>query len=295
MRQLDYITPTRLSLYRKDKHLFYKRYQADHKWGQDPSTPAMMVGTAFDYYIKRWLCEQLGVVSGETSLPDDDWACGQGMRICEQYLARGGGGPLLEMGGWGSSVEMEFGVSKLVCGTAGAGVPLYGKPDLKITGRLADGTMAHCILDWKVNGGASAKRPSPVAGYSWRSKDGSCHKLFSGVSCAIPGIPVCSTTAWGGDWIEQICIYGWLSGVAVGETFVGAVDQLCCSKEQGLEELVRHRGYVSTELQVSLFSEIMDMWSLCQTGEYLPQNVRDLLDEGDPSGDSEDFRTFLMS
>ena len=286
MRLLEYISPSRLSLFRKDPKLFYRKYQADIKMENDPPTDAMMVGTCFDVFIKQWLIAE-GVVeeAGDLTLPNNDWCVGQGRRICESYLRGGNGNVLKEMCGYGA-VTAEVVANEYV-EYKGTGVPLFGKPDLTVQGGET------IVLDWKVNGGASVKRPSPVAGYTWRSKGGVSHKAAKLEGCGIPGIPAVSVADWGAPWIEQVCIYGWLLGVPVGEPFIGAIDQLCCSKEAGLEEVVRHRGMIGEAFQLSLWNELCDMWSVCMTGEYLAPDVRELLDT--PAPDDSAFRSMLLS
>jgi hypothetical protein len=272
VRKLSYLSPTSIGLFRKDKDAFYKRYLADARHPPEPQTPAMALGSAFDFLIKT----HIGA-AGEDDFEHKDTV----MPIAELMLAK-----YLKTGLPALALELDLAKVDLLASiigeimTASGPVPLKGKPDLHFAG-----AEAHFVLDWKVNGYFSASC-SPYKGFL--SRDGGVsHK--EAVPIRYKGFMINGTHPFDTvrtDLADQLAIYGWLTA---GDTpTVYGIDQILGSKM----EVCRYRGIITEAYKVRLRSEIALIWEICSSGHFF----RDLtaeesalrqktFDAGDPGAD----------
>ena len=59
MRMPKYLSPTSLSVWKRDKEQYYLQYLAEKRPPHEPQTQPMSVGSAFDAYIKSHLYNKL--------------------------------------------------------------------------------------------------------------------------------------------------------------------------------------------------------------------------------------------
>ena len=62
MRQPEYLSPTSIGLWQKDRQEFYLYYLADHRPPRIAQNEPMAIGAAFDAYIKSYLHEMLFIL-----------------------------------------------------------------------------------------------------------------------------------------------------------------------------------------------------------------------------------------
>jgi hypothetical protein len=293
MRQIQYLSPTSISIYLKNKEEFYLNYLADIRQKRFPQTRPMSIGSAFDAFAKSFLYEKiLGknkdprfdlITLFEAQVEPDNrtWALEHGKRVFEQYMQSGSLADLLhELEGSTTVPRFEIEVSGVVNGyregiTLDIGVPLLGKPDVHFINKEG----ASVILDWKVNGYCSDYNTSPMKGYvniRELGKSGKCHKDALVVKHKGVLINACNYLEdINQDWARQLYIYGWLCGEEIGSDFITAIDQVVCNKDKygGHPNLrfAQHRMKANSKYQFDLFKVIQDIWQVCTSGHFFTE------------------------
>lgn len=294
MKTIEYISPTRVNMWRRDPEQFYLKYLSDaaKDLPKDPQTQPMAIGSAFDAYCKSFLHNELcehhkqtpderfnidNIFNAQVEEPLRDWAKDHGTYIFEQYRSSGALYDLLleiKRTPTPESVRFEFEVKGAVSGVREAmstkigNVILLGKPDMSFTNHEGH----QVILDWKVNGYCSPNPASPMTGYvrmraAGRHEYGS-HKqaritMYNGMKINF----IHKLNDLNKDWATQLAIYSWLMGNPVGGDAIFAIDQVVCSPNPtvgGLPQLrfAEHRLLIDGEWQVQLFREICNMWDV---------------------------------
>lgn len=284
MRNLEYLSPTSLSIFYEDKVKFYLLYLADKKVPRDGQTEPMAVGSAFDAFVKSYLHEKLFGANKDERFKLETlfeaqvaperrtkaWVDGQ--FIFEQYKKSGAlTDMMVELNASITTPRFEFdllgivdhereGVEKQL-----GGIPLLGKPDLYYTNKSG----ARVIHDWKVNGYYSQWGTSPASGYVRLREVGKPYKVYKHT------IPM----MWKGilintgqtldmvktDWAQQLTIYMWLCGEPVGtEECLASIDQIV-GKEPRFAE---HRCKISVQFQKEVFAKAQDAWNCITSGHY---------------------------
>lgn len=273
MRRPEYLSPTSLALFRKNKEQFYVRYLCETRLPRDAQTQPMAVGSAFDALIKAHLYKTLvGKVNPmfdevrlfETQVEPGNRirAWDDGRHVFEFYRSCGALAELLiEMKDCLGEPRFEIEV-KGTLAHKGRSVPFLGKPDVFFMNPAG----GHIILDWKVNGYYSNYPQSPHKGYL---------RIFPGlyqhndcVQCDHFGMKVnklYTLDMMNEDWAAQLSIYAWLCGVDIGSEFIAGIDQIVCDRKKSIPPVLRvaqHRTLIDKDFQNKLFDEAADCWEV---------------------------------
>lgn len=254
--KLKYLSPSSYHLYKRNPKQFYLSYIAGYR---SPATDPMLLGTAFDVYVKAYLAKQLFGTKPDLSPLDDipQHVKDSAALVLQAYIKQGAFASLLrEMEHSISPPKFEFLLHNEVHGPGGS-IPMKGVPDLYCTARC--GTLV--IYDWKVNGFYSNSTTSPTKGYVHifepPPKIGKQH-----VDCIIKevaGIKV-NTSYFDPYWANQLTIYSWLLGEEVGsESHVVGIDQLVCNPPD--IRVAKHRTTVSRDYQLALWKDMLSVWN----------------------------------
>lgn len=254
-RKPEYLSPSALFCWRKDKDEYYRRYLSEAKIPRFRQTEAMSVGGAFDCWTKSAILARYGLLPMEdTDSPVEKIAehAEKGIVACvEEYnleFARRAGKACFEQydrQGFLALLRVLDEARTIQTESTGRatidGVPLLGKPDLVFitkNGRT-------CVLDWKVNGwcGASVVRPK------------SGHIGGRGVDLMFEDGVGYYATVRDKEWYDQLAIYGLVTGES---TVMGWIEQLCCCKGSVLE-IGRHIGVVDC---TSITAELKELWAV---------------------------------
>ena len=274
MRTIKYLSPTSIKLFDKSPEEFYERYLADEKTPRDPQYPVMAVGSAFDAYIKHYLSAELLGSGGQYDLRElfesqveeqnREKAWDIGKLLFDRYVALGAAADLMVMLSKGTNVRFEFSLQSSLT-LNGSECTLLGKPDL-----FFEYEGVQVILDWKVNGFMSKKRPSPCKGYINTLGDFKKKQHKDVITREIEGIivnlvhPLEMVSA---DWGRQLAIYGWLLGCPIGGEFIVAIDQLVCGAGV-MHGVAQHRTTISSAYQLRLWESACSLWRRCTSGHF---------------------------
>lgn len=294
MRKIEYLSPSSIASYLKNRDEFYLTYLADARAPRFAQTQPMSIGSSFDAYVKSFLHEALfgknndpkfnlkTLFEAQVEPHNRDWAWEHGAYAFECYKRSGALGDLmLELQSSIGTPRFEIDVKGAINGYREGitkrtpdGVTFLGKPDVFYINK--HGTNVN--LDFKVNGWCSKNNVSPMKGYI---------KIRSG-----DGVPTltgphkdCIPMAWNGavincghfledldeDWARQLTIYGWLCGVDIGADFIIAVDQMVCKPSSSKYPSVRiaeHRLRVRPEYQWRLFAQAQEIWDIIRSNHY---------------------------
>lgn len=298
MRDIKYLSPTSIKLFTKSPEEFYERYLADVKTPREPQYPVMAVGSAFDAYIKHYLSRELlgangafdlrGLFEDQVEEQNRDAVWDVGKTLLDKYIKLGAAADLMVMLAKGTNVRFEFSLQGAL-EKEGIGCTLLGKPDL-----FFEYNGVQIILDWKVNGYMSKKRPSPCKGYIGalgdfkrrRHKDALTRELHGVTINFVHPLEMAQK-----DWGRQLAIYGWLLGAPIGGEFIVAIDQLICGNGE-MFGIAQHRTTISQDFQLGLWEKACEIWKRCKTGHFYPElSLEDsqsrcrLMDEGPSSMD----------
>lgn len=274
MRIPSYLSPTSIKLFYDDIEAFYQRYLSDNCPEREPQTRPMSIGSAFDAFVKSYLHEKLfgkgaderydlvTIFESQVAEHNRDWAWVEGRKVFDQYKSEGCLADLmLELGQAIGPPRFEFDVRGEI-----EGCPLLGKPDVFFLNK--DG--ARVIYDWKVNGYCSKSNTSPMKGYL-KLRGYNCRTTKKHPDCLIinrNGIDInISMFLEEGNqsWADQLSIYGWLLGEAVGsEELVVGIDQIVGNPNK--LRFATHRLRVSPDYQYALVANIVAAWDIILSG-----------------------------
>lgn len=287
MREVKYLSPTSIGLWKKDRTEFYLTYLADKRPPRIPQSCPMAIGAAFDAYIKSYLYGALiGSTKGtdfeferlfenQVEVQNRDWAKKHGAHVFASYRSSGALADLLLELSAARDVQFEFKVENRVAHSACIdGVPLLGKPDIQFYTKAGE----RVVHDWKVNGYCGKGTTSPKKGYiNLYETDGNkkgAHKEV--VKLTTNGLTINGTHYMeeiNEDWATQLAIYSWILGAPVGSKFVCMIDQIV-AKNSGNEfpilKTAIHRNRVSDNYQEALYAQLVIIWTRIQKGpEYI--------------------------
>jgi hypothetical protein len=293
MKEIKYLSPTSISIYKQDKELFYSQYLSEMPFARDPQTLAMAVGSSFDAYVKSYLHSSLygsqhkdsnkfnfdTIFQSQVEKQCRDKAIVHGKYCFEQYKSSGALGDLmLELQNSTGDCRFEFEVRGVVNNYREGSeveideVTLLGRPDVSYISR--EGALV--ILDFKVNNFYGERNISPVPHYirlrgAGKTSYGAHKDAFV---IDHKGIKInCATTldVVKQDWSSQLAIYAWILGGGVGGEFIIAIDQIVCSPNKGglpTIKVAEHRSLINSEWQKKLFREIVEIWTVVKSDHY---------------------------
>ena len=281
MRKVEYLSPTAISTWLKDKKEFYLAYLCETRIPRFHQTQPMSIGSSFDAYVKSFLHERLfgkdkdsrfnlvTLFEAQVEAHNRDWAWEHGKYVFDCYQRSGAlADLLLELESSIGTPRFEIEVRGVVNGHREGvtrqmdGVTFLGKPDVFYINKHG----CHVILDFKVNGYCSRYNISPKPGYL----------RLRGAQITGPHKD-CIPMAWNGtminmgrfledidqDWARQLAIYGWLVGLEVGEECVVAIDQIVC-KPTGMAyptiRIAEHRLRTKPDFQWQTYALAQEVW-----------------------------------
>jgi hypothetical protein len=290
MRTPDYLSPTSIGVWRRDRREFYLIYLADNRPPRIPQTQAMAIGAAFDAYVKSHLHERIfgkganpvfeftTLFEAQVEKHNRDWAMRHGAHVFNSYRDCGALSDLmLDLNDAEGEPQFEMQITgRIVHSSCIGGIILLGKPDIHFINKSG----AFVVYDWKVNGYMSASTTSPKKGYvkiydaftlTHSNQHGKSHKdcqmmLVDGIYINIAHYMEDVDQGW----TDQTTIYSWILGAEVGSKFTVAIDQIVC-KGSGNEfpylRVAMHRNRVSEPYQLKLHDEIADIWTRVKAGK----------------------------
>ena len=256
----------------------------------------MAVGSAFDAQVKSFLHEKLvgkdpafefnTLFEMQVEPHNRDAARRAGQTVFEAYKRQGAlADILLDMEGcigrprFETAIEDRVSAASLVIGD----VPFLGKPDIFFIAKSG----ARVIFDWKVNGYYSKYNVSPKPGYvrirTMDKANGSSYK--SGMVMKKHGMDISISHPLeqvDETWANQLSIYAWLLGEAVGADFIVAIDQIACGNDGfgGKNyRIAQHRTTVSATHQTQLFKKAHTAWYAIQSGHIFFEKSREESDK----------------
>lgn len=306
MRTPEYLSPSSLKQFEKDRVEFYIKYLADNRPGRVAQTQPMSVGSAFDGYVKSYIHYALfgnygkdneyeldTIFTNQVEAHNRDFARPAGEYVFKRYSHCGAlSDMMLDLNKAAGPPRFEFSIQGVVRGEIGA-IPLLGKPDIFFISDRG----GRVIWDWKVNGYCGASGTSPVKGYTkcrdtwssleWKASrnNGMAHKdcwLKDHLGIQINGTQYmedCST-----EWADQLAIYAWLSGEEIGsENLIVGIDQIVSNgykNPQGFPYLrvANHRSRISANYQYTLLDRLNRVWSAIKSGHIFGEMSREAND-----------------
>jgi len=289
MKIIQYLSPTSISLFYADIKEFYLNYLCEERPPRPPQTKPMSVGSSFDAYVKNYLYENLfgighdpkydfqNLFEAQVESQNRDFAKEAGDYIFDCYKKTGALGDLmLELESSIGTPRFEIEIKGIVDGYKEGvtknikGVVFLGKPDLFYINKNG----SHVILDWKVNGYCGNYNTVPMKGYiKLRNPNnrthGQHHKdahIFYHKGTLINIAHYLENLDYG--WAQQLSIYAWLLGCAVGEEFIASIDQVCCNGAQRDEynrpdlRFAEHRLRVHSDSQYMMFANAEHVWEV---------------------------------
>jgi len=271
MRTPAYLSPTSINLFVKSPEDFYLRYLCDTKLPRESQTQPMSIGSSFDAYCKSYLYEKLfgksrlqgsefeleTIFEAQVEPHNRTWALEHGKLVFEQYKKAGCIADLmLELNSAIGEPRFELSLQDTIETEVG-GVPLLGKPDVAFT----NSESARVVYDWKVNGYCAPRNTSPMKGYinlrPGNKTHRDCHLLrYKGIMINIAMCLEDGNTTWA----DQLCIYSWLLGEAIGsEEVIFGIDQIVGPANK--LRFAQHRLRIRPEYQFNLLAVIEDLWS----------------------------------
>lgn len=266
---IEFLSPTSISLFQQDILAFYSKYVL--RGPREPQTQPMAAGSAFDAFCKSYLYARIigkkderfeleTIFENQVEEHNRDWAWENGKYIFDAYQEAGCVQDLLiELNTAISEPSFEFKVQETI-----GGVPLLGLPDLFFISKAG----ARVIYDWKVNGYCRAGNTSPMKGYIRLRPGQKIHKDAHLLEYKGILINAAMKLEDGNkSWADQLTIYSWLMGSAVGsEDTVYGVDQICGPKAK--LRFASHRLRISADYQINLLDVIKQVWKQIQDDHY---------------------------
>ncbi|MFA5344697.1 MAG: hypothetical protein WC315_00245 [Candidatus Omnitrophota bacterium] len=298
MRLPHYLSPSQIALWYSDRDEYYLRHLAEMRVQAMPQATYMSIGASFDAYVKSAMFETIfgkgadprfefdAIFTDQVDEVNRDWAKEHGKYVFESYKLSGAYDELLSLLQQSKyAPQFEFKIEGTV-----ENVPLLGKPDLRFVHPLG----AHVILDWKVNGYCSRSATSPCKNYrlvrdGWTAEvakasrgANSPHKDYKPMDWK--GVEI--HNGWleeaNSDWADQLAIYSWMLGEAVGdENVIVCIDQVVAkpNEPRPLLRIANHRARISSVHQQNLMRNIQACWTAITTGYIFDDLTREENDE----------------
>jgi hypothetical protein len=294
MRKIKRLSPTSLNVFESDRELFYTKYLSEACPEWEPQSPAMIVGSSFDAFVKSSLYYDLFGEQGEYGLNKlfeeqctneeiKDWAFDAGEHLFYKYVKHGCYQELLdELEKSEEPPRFEFTLFGDI-----EGVPVVGKPDMWYKRNV------QVVLDWKVMGFCSSRPQSPKKLYKtcrdcWDASEAKPtrgggeakkHKHYKEMEHHGHLIGSHYLEEVDKKWADQIALYSWLLGVEIGNSdMVTCIDQLCAKPNEDRFPLIRvaqHRCRISENWQLKLRDRLVNCWETIQSGHIFDDMSRE--------------------
>ncbi len=265
---IQFLSPTSISLFHRDIESFIRKYV--FREPREPQTQPMAAGSAFDAFVKSELYgrllgqnpdfERAALFESQVEPHNRTWAWKAGKHIFGEYVKNGCIQDLLvEMDGRIGDPVFEFRIEETI-----EGVPLLGLPDVFFTSSVG----ARVLYDFKVNGYCADRNTSPAKGFI-RLRPG--HKIHKDAHLLMwKGIMINAGMYLedvNKSWADQLSIYSWLMGEAVGSNnVVFGIDQICGPKDK--MRFASHRLRITPLYQLNLFALVKQIWAQIREDHY---------------------------
>lgn len=282
MKLPRHLSPSSITVYKRNPREFYLRYLADNRPERTPGTNAMSVGIAFDCRIKSQLSlafygkdNFVGEAKNQINPEHYEMAHAAGEHIFAEYVESGAFGALLDLV---SESPLEPIMEEDVECKIGEAT-LFGKPDLAIATKNHIPIMA----DFKVNGYCSKYPKSPQKGWmKLRSRVGEDWETRNyhpkTVPLLVDGVEVNATWTMDQvyvDWAAQLTVYGWAlekMGVTSNVDPITMIEQIVAKpNKQGGKPILRfatHSAFVAPSFKLELYEYIQKLWALCHSDHF---------------------------
>ena len=280
-------------MFEKNPEEFALKYLMSQKPPRIPQAQAMAAGASFDAHVKsklhKLLCgpdpayELDTLFEAQVEIQNRDFAKVAGEHALDCYIKCGAFDDIYNlMQQSEEEPRFEFTVVKTI-----DGVPLLGKPDMKIK------IGSSIIGDWKVKGYCSKSAPSPAKGYRLcrdcnypkpTKSHNTPHKEYKPVMNGQVEVSQ-NYLEWSDKkYADQMALYGWLMGEPVGdENTMFFMEELVCKNigdyDPPLLRVAHHRARVSHVYQTELLERYKSCWNSIQTGHVFKDMSRDENDE----------------
>lgn len=256
LSQVNHLSPSSLAEMENCNMKFYLKRMAGLSWPEGTQSTAAAVGSAFDAFVKADLAKHLGLDGDPKNQLDflltqsvedhnKDIALNMGQVLFKNYRRTGMFDRLIKEGL--TSIEMTQ--RKDICVEENL-VPVLGKPDAA----LSDGTM----VDWKVQGAASASGASPTPGYCYGRRG--FDTLPPHKRCGEP------LEAINDKWASQLAIYSWLySGILPFRDVPVAIENVTVRGNKYTFTSIR--THISADFQLNLWERLIFAWNKAITGD----------------------------
>lgn len=284
MRTREYLSPSAIATFKKDKEEFYTSYLSDVKLPREPQTEPMSIGSSFDAHVKSYLHDKLfgtkdpafeltTIFEAQVEPHNRDYALVRGRKAFQDYEKSGALNDLfIDLSQAVDTPRFEFEVrggakSQVFDAT---GLVLLGKPDCYYHNKEGHPV----ILDWKCNGHSGNSNVSPKPGYvRLRHCDGTVPKSIAHKDARLGtkyGMTVNLDKRLEDvdeSWSAQLAIYGWVLGEEVGSEFLTCIDQIVAKPTAGFPILrvAEHRTWVSPEFQLQLLKDAKEIWDVIKS------------------------------
>lgn len=272
MRIPQYISPSALQKWEYSQEEYFLSYLAENSPPRMPQTEAMSIGSAFDAYVKSKMFYHLfgasdpqfefdTIFEAQVEEHNRDWARDAGKYVFDCYVELGAYADLLKEL---EQAQEDPRFEDTVTGTV-AGVPLLGKPDVYYLSSHG----VRVILDWKVNGFVSKNSAPPKRGYIRIRGDSISGAHPKAEVSKVKGVEVNTAETLDAiekSWAMQTATYAWLCGSEIGDPFVAAIDQICCTVVEGPKypvlRVAEHRAHVGEQFQHELRGRYQWLWDV---------------------------------
>jgi|SRR5215471_281790 len=297
MRKIDYLSPSAIQKFKDSKDEFYLKYLCFDRVQDEPQSLPMAAGSSFDAYVKNYLFERLfgkgydpkfdlqSLFDAQVQSHNRDTAYEVGKYCFDEYKQTGAlTDLLLDLQQSVNVPRFEVEIKGVVSGyregmiKESYGITFLGKPDLFYINKAG----MFVILDWKVSGYYSKYNTSPLAGYVRLRGDGKksghhrdCILLMHGGTLINGGTYLEQLNE---QWATQLSIYAWLGGSEIGDDFIAAIDQICCSPSGTNKPLIRvaeHRLRITPKFQHSVFATAQHIWTLCHSDHFFEELTKE--------------------
>lgn len=260
-KEVKYWSPTGFIAATECEFSHYLRRLSNHLLPQEPQSPPMAVGSAFDSFVKAELARRLGKPEYKNKLSklletvsnENDQYIKAGHDLFNIYVANGCLENLINDG----LEEIELSIEKSIGGeivpgteTMFGSIPLFGKPDASLRGLIPH--------DWKVNGYGSNSGQSPKQGYKRCISNGVDKGPHKKVGMTLEEIDY--------KWGVQLVFYNWMLGNHYTDNLYGSIDQIACRGDT--VAIASFRVKIGEGFARTILDQLTDMHNRFIKGEF---------------------------
>jgi hypothetical protein len=283
MRTINTLSPSGLFLWESRPDEFFLTRLSEKRPPRTLQDRPAAAGSAFDACAKSALHSALygagsdpkytleALFEAQVEPHNRDWALGEGKYIFDCYVLSGFYATLLDnLKAAKEPPRFEFTVEAVL-----NGVPFLGKPDAKW---ITPGSI-HVVHDWKVNGYCSKSAVSPHKsyqlcrdGFAGKQSKSHCteHKEFLSYRHGDLTINTTYLEAANPKWADQLSLYGWAMGEAIGdEDVVLSIHQIVAKpmfESRPQLRVAEFRARVKSTYQHELAARLKRCWDAVSSG-----------------------------